>query len=229
MKRIFPIFLTLLLLLSLCACTADPQSIEPTDLPTDPVCQHSWTGATCTDSKTCTLCGAKDGTALGHDYETGICTVCKAEDSSYDPLVSGTWLYLTKERWEILDFQIDGTCDMKTVNGAPTSAVTLEQAVSTAVTNLQRQYKDNWETYAASKYYVFKVEDYYYVANMTATTAEYTAAGKTATIEQEGLVPVQVRLLSNKALQEVITEQRYINMPVQFISNLLYQYENLNG
>lgn len=229
MKRVFSVVYVLIMLISLCACAADPQATEPTLLQTEPVCQHSWTEATCTAPKTCSLCGVKEGVALGHTYDTGICTVCEAEDAYYDPLVNGTWLYLTKEKWEILDFQIDGTCDMKKVIGAPTSAATLEQAVNTAVSNLQRQYRDNWTTYAANNYYVFEIANYYYVANVTTTTAEYTKSGQSATISQEGLLPIEVKLLNNKTLQEVISEQKYINMPVRFMSNLLQQYENLSA
>ena len=32
-------------------------------------CEHSWADATCMLPKTCSLCGATDGEALGHDEE----------------------------------------------------------------------------------------------------------------------------------------------------------------
>ena len=40
---------------------------------------HKWTDATCTDAKTCSVCGATDGEALGHTYDNACdvdCNVC---------------------------------------------------------------------------------------------------------------------------------------------------------
>lgn len=228
MKRFLSALFACCVLLSLCACTAEPQATDP-DIygPIEETCQHNWIDATCATPKTCSLCGTKEGYAAGHSWEEGVCTVCDAADPSFDPLVNGTWLYLTKERWEVLDFQLDGTCDIKTVLGAPTSAVTLEQSVNAAVANLQRQYKEDWEHYAARKYQVLKIREYYYVANVTSTTAEYTTDGRNVTI-MRNYVPFHVEMLSNKLLQEVVDEEKYINMPVQFISDLLTQYKIIN-
>lgn len=229
MKRFLAILLMLAMLLSLCACTADPQPTDPGDKqPTDPVCQHNWLDATCTTPRTCSLCGTKEGYPTGHSWEEGSCTVCNAEDPSFDPLTNGTWLYLTKERWQIMDFHPDGTCDIKTVSGMPQSSTTLEEGVNAAVATLKRQYNDDWESYAANNYYVLKIKDYYYVARMTMTTVEYTTSGNNVTIEQEGFLPVYVELLSKNLLQDAITEEKYINMPVQFFSNLLIQYRRIN-
>ena len=41
---------------------------------------HSYTAATCTKAKTCKVCGAVSGKALGHSYKSGKCTRC-----SYKP------------------------------------------------------------------------------------------------------------------------------------------------
>ena len=41
-----------------------------------PATGHSWNAATCTDPKTCSICGATEGSVLGHDYVDGICTRC---------------------------------------------------------------------------------------------------------------------------------------------------------
>ncbi|MBQ9978477.1 MAG: starch-binding protein [Clostridia bacterium] len=51
--------------------------------------EHIWTDATCTDPKTCTVCGKTEGDALGHDYVDGACSRCDAEDPNYvdDPVV----------------------------------------------------------------------------------------------------------------------------------------------
>ena len=35
---------------------------------------HDWTDATCTEPKTCTVCGETDGSALGHNYTDATCT-----------------------------------------------------------------------------------------------------------------------------------------------------------
>ena len=37
-------------------------------------CNHTWINATCTSPKTCALCGATDGNALGHDWDNGVVT-----------------------------------------------------------------------------------------------------------------------------------------------------------
>ena len=69
-------FLRTLLVLALAftlmfaGCTVTPnEPTEPTDAPTDPVCEHVWVDATCTAPKTCSVCGATEGEALGHTEE----------------------------------------------------------------------------------------------------------------------------------------------------------------
>ncbi|MBQ4102788.1 MAG: hypothetical protein IJC85_07915 [Oscillospiraceae bacterium] len=44
--------------------------------------QHSYANATCTEPKKCS-CGATEGSALGHEYVNGKCTVCSAEDPDF--------------------------------------------------------------------------------------------------------------------------------------------------
>ncbi|MBQ3571237.1 MAG: hypothetical protein IJA15_00250 [Clostridia bacterium] len=39
-------------------------------------CEHSWTDATCEAPKTCSLCGATEGDALGHDFVENVCSRC---------------------------------------------------------------------------------------------------------------------------------------------------------
>lgn len=39
-------------------------------------CAHSWQDATCTEPKTCTICGATEGEANGHSFTNGVCSVC---------------------------------------------------------------------------------------------------------------------------------------------------------
>lgn len=43
---------------------------------------HSFSEATCTEPKKCS-CGAKEGSALGHDYKDGVCTRCGAKDPNF--------------------------------------------------------------------------------------------------------------------------------------------------
>ena len=52
-----------------------------------PALGHDWADATCEAPKTCKVCGATEGEALGHNYVDGICTGCGAEDPNYDPHV----------------------------------------------------------------------------------------------------------------------------------------------
>lgn len=40
---------------------------------------HDWKKATCTEPKTCKNCGATEGTAPGHKFSNGKCTVCGAK------------------------------------------------------------------------------------------------------------------------------------------------------
>lgn len=44
---------------------------------------HSFKDATCTDAKICKVCGTKEGSALGHDYQNGVCTRCDEKDPDY--------------------------------------------------------------------------------------------------------------------------------------------------
>ena len=103
MKRIFSLFLALVLCLSLCACSVgddstptaatnpteaasatkftDPNT-KPTTEPTtestvapttEPPHTHSFRSATCTAPKTCS-CGATEGKAAGHNWKDATCS-----------------------------------------------------------------------------------------------------------------------------------------------------------
>ena len=37
------------------------------------LCNHTWISATCTNAKTCSLCGEKQGSPLGHNYISATC------------------------------------------------------------------------------------------------------------------------------------------------------------
>lgn len=51
--------------------------------------EHSWSGASCTIPKTCTECKVTEGSPLGHTTSNGICERCKTEffPSAYDKAI----------------------------------------------------------------------------------------------------------------------------------------------
>ena len=68
----------------------------------DRVCTHNWVEATCTEPKTCSICGKTDGDALGHSYQEAVTaptcteegytthTCSRCGDSYADTYVSAT-------------------------------------------------------------------------------------------------------------------------------------------
>lgn len=49
-----------------------------------PDCEHEWTDATCTQPKTCSVCGSTEGAPLPHSYSSnGVCAVCGALDPDF--------------------------------------------------------------------------------------------------------------------------------------------------
>lgn len=97
MKKTFAILILLGLLLGLCGCPAKkplPSTTTTAPAPTTtpaPSCVHQYADANCTTPKTCTLCGATRGNALGHDYEEGICSRCGEVDVTHVALTDGSW------------------------------------------------------------------------------------------------------------------------------------------
>lgn len=68
--------------------TTEAATQAPTEAPTEaptqaPVtntpaaCSHNWKAATCTAPKTCTKCGATEGSAAGHSWKAATCTAPK--------------------------------------------------------------------------------------------------------------------------------------------------------
>lgn len=58
-----------------------------------PACVHEWTEATCEAPRTCSLCGATEGAALGHAGGTATCTVratCEVCGKEYGELAAHT-------------------------------------------------------------------------------------------------------------------------------------------
>lgn len=79
------------------ASTEETASSAPQETVSQPqeIHTHSFSAATCTEPKKCS-CGATEGSALGHSYSSGVCTVCGAKDPNYVPLTSvktkdGSW------------------------------------------------------------------------------------------------------------------------------------------
>lgn len=60
MKKLISVFLAVTIIIASTACTHE----------------HEYADATCTEPKTCTICGETDGEALGHTVEIGICSRC---------------------------------------------------------------------------------------------------------------------------------------------------------
>ena len=67
MRKLISFLLVIVMALSLCACGE---------------CKHKWVDATCTEPKTCELCGVTEGDPLGHDagsptyFEDSYCSAC---------------------------------------------------------------------------------------------------------------------------------------------------------
>ena len=52
---------------------------------------HTWTSATCSAPKTCTVCSATEGTAAGHSYVQGKCSACGEAQAGYKALTACGW------------------------------------------------------------------------------------------------------------------------------------------
>lgn len=88
MKKVLALIFVCLMLLSLCACGEDvAQNTEPATT----ACSHSWVDANCTTAKTCSKCGTTEGTAPGHNYTDGACSVCGIADPNV-PFTGNSWV-----------------------------------------------------------------------------------------------------------------------------------------
>lgn len=224
MKKLLSILLAVLMLLSLSACGDESEPSETVN----PACQagHTWTDAICDAPKTCSVCGVTEGWAIGHDWKDGTCTVCDKEDPRYDPLMDGVWLLIEKQKWDLYAFQPDGTCDVMNVYGKPVADYDMEQCVKTSVEALKKQYGENWELQARSRFHVVKIFDYYYVVEMTSKTEEYTITGDLITI---GTIPPLSHLIiiSDQVLESGSNDSRFSKMDFRYISSLFTQYSKL--
>lgn len=69
--------------------TKAPTTTTTKPAPTTTVHVHSFAPASCTTPKKC-ACGATEGSALGHKYSAGKCSVCGAKDPDYITLLDSS-------------------------------------------------------------------------------------------------------------------------------------------
>ncbi len=152
--------ITLLALTGLLLCGCTPQAADPTTtaasqpattLPA-PDCVHVYAPADCDSPKTCSLCGATRGNALGHDYLEGICSRCQQKDATYLPLVGTTWLSISLSEDEsqleeiYLVFKED-SCELRGIRYRRLADVPLDQRTDAMLD------EKNWYDYSGEIYY----------------------------------------------------------------------------
>lgn len=69
------ILLSIILCTSFAACDFENTSSNG-EKEKETECNHKWNDATCTEFKTCSVCGETDGDELGHTTEQGVCSRC---------------------------------------------------------------------------------------------------------------------------------------------------------
>ena len=162
----------------LCACGSEPAPTTtaappPTTTLPDPGCAHVYADADCVIPKTCTLCGATRGSALGHDYTEGICSRCGAEDPTFVALLDGNW------RTEALNE--DGS-QMEFINlrfaddGTAMFAAGIYDRLSDVPEDQREEYmkdENNWYDYSG--------EIYYYAGFGVGNTVNYSVEGNVIT------------------------------------------------
>ncbi len=84
-------------------CACGDSYVQPIDK-----VAHNYADATCTKAKTCTVCGATSGKALGHSYNGKTCSRCGATDSNYHELTEGTWTSIDTDCGHRFTFYSDG-------------------------------------------------------------------------------------------------------------------------
>lgn len=73
MKRILTLMLALVMVLSLCVSLGAGSALAENETPEEH--EHDWVKATCTEPKTCSICGATEGEPKGHKVEEWKTTV----------------------------------------------------------------------------------------------------------------------------------------------------------
>lgn len=80
---------------------------------------HDYADATCTAPKTCKICGATDGKALGHDYVDGTCTRCetKEETTTEGSDIKVDTPYYISSKMSTGDLYFKGSCTSGRLDG----------------------------------------------------------------------------------------------------------------
>lgn len=179
LRSLVSMLLVVIMLFVLCACgqkesapsaTTTPQ---PSTTQREPGCVHVYTNADCANPKTCTLCGATRGSALGHDYNEGICNRCGQTDSTYVPLLSGQWsteaLNETGGQMEcvVLRFHDDGSA-------------TLFAKVYNRLYDVPEDQRSK-DMLDENNWYDYSGEIYYYTRKNVQNTLTYAVEGKMIT------------------------------------------------
>ena len=93
MKKLTLILLSIVMIVTLAAC-GDKKCDHAYDNACDVTCNecgeertitHDWNDATCLTPKTCKVCGATDGEALGHDWMAADCESARSCPSAEQP------------------------------------------------------------------------------------------------------------------------------------------------
>ena len=108
MKKLFASILAISMVFSLCACGHEHTWVDATctEPKTCSVCGetdgealgHTWIDATCTEPKTCSVCGETDGKALGHTWVDATCTepkTCSICGETDGEALGHTWVDAT--------------------------------------------------------------------------------------------------------------------------------------
>ena len=140
--------------------------------PAPTTCSHTFSDATCTAAKTCTKCGATEGSAAGHSWKdatcaapktcatcgateggngshtfTPDCTICGQPNEGYVPVGQSSWRYVIKgdgERLECSYDFFDSVADQG-VNISYTTLITLEkfgQKYNMTIDEIRAEYTD---------------------------------------------------------------------------------------
>ncbi len=150
-----------------------------TPIESKPVHAHNFSNATCTEAKKCS-CGVTEGSALGHNFENGKCTVCSATDPNYT-LTSlnnknGTWtaVYISNDKYYSVALTIVGDLSIGVGVGDPLSK--MEQEIQDDI----RKNKDHPD-YKES-YIVYEGKEYWSARGSNATLAPIVENGNTITL-----------------------------------------------
>ena len=69
--------------------------------------EHDWKSATCTTPKTCSGCGETSGSATGHNYYSGTCTSCGAQNPQQEAALAQCSLKLPTLPYTLKEYDYD--------------------------------------------------------------------------------------------------------------------------